>query len=63
MAQKTNVIKGNPDLCVHFWILEQAVKSVSIGRCCKCLTEKEFKNSISADKNVWNNKKAADKDM
>ena len=63
MALKDNLVKGNPDLCVHFWMIEQAQphKSVSVGRCCKCLAVKDFKNSLAVDKGGWGKSKASEK--
>ena len=48
---------GNPEICVHFWIIDPPGKTTSLGRCCKCLIEKKFKNSIAVDQGGWTNTK------
>ena len=51
MVKATNKTKGNPQLCVHYWMIEQGGNGpISKGQCIKCDLTKEFNNSISEKK-------------
>ena len=46
MYQRKKSLKGNPQRCVHYWIVEPANDVTSEAHCCKCLSVKKFNNIL-----------------
>ena len=46
MYQRKKSLKGNPQSCVHYWIVEPANDVTSEAHCCKCLSVKKFHNIL-----------------
>ena len=47
-SQGTVTKKSTKETCVHHWLIEEAKKPTSMGRCKKCHEVKEFKNYIDS---------------
>ena len=46
MYQRKKSLKGNPQSCVHYWLVEPANDATSEAHCCKCLSVKKFHNIL-----------------
>jgi hypothetical protein len=47
-SQGTVTRKTKKETCVHHWLIEEAKKPTSTGRCKKCHEVKEFNNDIDS---------------
>ena len=47
-SQGTVTKKTKKETCIHHWLIEEAKKPTSTGRCKKCHAVKEFENYIDS---------------